>query len=502
MFPNVSFTMDFTPLGVDATLTHAEGLLRRRRELEAEDLKLLLHWAGLHSTDPQAEAKARGQRIPPFADRLIQVGGEGTPKVQEFSIAELGVSREISTTACRNQLAEALDLAHRLPRVFRRVTDLECERWVAGKLSRMTRHLSVEQARIVDEAVADCVASLPTGRLLSLVEGKILEVDEEGEKARRDQQLRRRHVSLGRTSEYGLRLLIANIKASDAAFIDAMVDRVADLLAPRFAPGTTKDVLRSEAMGLLARPVELLQLLVANGDPEELAQSQVTAITAELVEALHRVDASKLKAPGIVHVHLHEAAVMGVGTGVARVEGVGPVLLDQLGDLLNGADLTVVPVIDLHEELVADAYEVPESIKRHVRLTTPNDYFPWGECTSRTMDLDHCTPYQKDGPPAQTGTRNLGPLSRGHHRVKTFQPGWASRCIGPGIFVWRTPNRRYLLVDQRGTHRLPHGIGAGLFYKREDLLSTVVRSHLGLRRSVGRDPAWPPPDSGDALSLR
>lgn len=491
--------MDLSDLDAAAVLSHADALVLRRRGLEVEDLHLLLQWAALHGSDPQADARARGVPIPPGSDRLVRVGGSGTPRVQELCVAELAVSRRVHPAACRGQLADALDLVHRLPRVWRRVQALEAERWVACQVARKTRELTLTQVALVDAAVAEAIGSLAAGRVLALVEAKVIEAAQAEHAARREGELRRRYVALGRDTSFGLRHVIARVTTADAVWIDGMVERVAGILAPRFPEGTTRQALRSEAFGWLARPAELLILLAQHGEAEDLQESRTTAVTEELVERLGTLDPGRFRSRAVVYVHLHEAAVAGTshGPGVARVEGIGPVLLDQLSGLLGPARITLVPVVDLADRVSADAYEVPESIKDRVHLACPGDYFPYAARSGRQgLDLDHVTPYQSGGPPGQTGTHNLGPLRRGHHRVKTHALGWSVRQLGPGEYVWRTPHHRFRLTDHRGTHWLPDEIGSG-FFTDDPLDRALSEIELDVHRGL-----LPAPDSGPARALR
>ncbi len=74
---------------------------------------------------------------------------------------------------------------------------------------------------------------------------------------------------------------------------------------------------------------------------------------------------------------------------------------------------------------------------------------------ARTGDIDHTIPFVKPdtgGPPGQTGLGKLGPITRFHHRVKTHGD-WQVAQPFTGVFVWRTPTGRYLLVDHTGTHQ-------------------------------------------------
>ena len=69
---------------------------------------------------------------------------------------------------------------------------------------------------------------------------------------------RRRYVSSGRTDEFGLRTVIARVEAGDAVWVEAIVARVAEIIAPRY-PDAGADEVRSIAFGWLARPAELLR---------------------------------------------------------------------------------------------------------------------------------------------------------------------------------------------------------------------------------------------------
>ena len=95
------------------------------------------------------------------------------------------------------------------------------------------------------------------GRVLAVAEAKIIEADPALHQERVEAERRRRYVSSSRTDEFGLRTVIARVEAGDAVWVEAIVARVAEILAPRY-PDATADELRSIAFGWLARPAELL----------------------------------------------------------------------------------------------------------------------------------------------------------------------------------------------------------------------------------------------------
>ena len=74
-------------------------------------------------------------------------------------------------------------------------------------------------------------------------------------------------------------------------------------------------------------------------------------------------------------------------------------------------------------------------------LAFPTCVFPGCSRPSRHADLDHIDEY----PRGRTETRNLAPLCRGHHRLKTFT-AWDYERLGPRTFAWTSPTRQIYLV--------------------------------------------------------
>ena len=170
-----------------------------------------------------------------------------------------------------------------------------------------------------------------------------------------------------------------------------------------------------------------------------------------------------------LYVHLTDQT-LATGTGVLRTETVGrgritgddlgPLLASQLAELLgpNPGTIVVKPVIDLRDQVSVDAYEIPDRIRERIRLRYLTCYFPWCNRPAIRSDLDHITPYTRardgTGPPGQTGTENLAPGCRFHHRLKTHG-GWTVQRLPDGAFVWTSPHGDMYLVDHTGT-RLIH----------------------------------------------
>ena len=424
--------MGFIPvdeLDARGTLAAAERVVQERRAAEVDDLLLVAHWADLHAADPR---RVDGRRSWCGEDRLVEIGGDGTPLVQELCLPELATARQVHTLSLRAAMADVLDLRHRLPLTWQVVQQLDCEVWVARKIAALSRGLDQLQVRVVDGAVADAIAGESPSRVLDLARAKVIEADPAGYAARLDAELRKRFVSLSRTDDHGLCHVIARVEAGTAGWVDALVERIADALAlrrdlvPDLPDDARRDELRAVAFGWLAHPEDVLDLL---GTPVD------------------QPDRHRSKA--VVYVHLHQCALEGAG-GVARAEGLGPQLLDQVRRLLGHARVDLKPVIDLNTGTRVTAYEHPEAVQERTHLRTVGEVFPNATRVSRQVDMDHAKRWDADGPPGQTGDHNAAPLARTHHRAKTHL-GYRLRQLGPGDYLWRTPHGLHRRVDATGT---------------------------------------------------
>jgi hypothetical protein len=446
----------------EATLSLAASATRARRFAEVEDLLVVAHWADLHSDVPVEDPD-----IPAHAgEKMVQPGGDGTPPLREFAIAELAFARQTHHATTRAAIADILDLRHRLPATFAVMVALECESWVARKVAVTSRHLSADTVGIVDRAIAAVIAGESPALVLELARAKTIEADPDHEAARLEFERRRRYVALSRSDDTGYRNVIARVIDGDAVWVDALLDRVADILTATHGHDHTRDELRAMAFGWLARPADLLQLLLEHtevekpeSDVEPEGDHRPVWAPAHLAQTLAGLAAltcrqlASLRPKAIVHVHLTEAALRGQ-EGVARVEGLGPMLVQHVADLLGHTDISLQPVRDLNGRIRINEYEHPDRLKDHTWQLTGGDVFPYAPTGTRvSVDYDHPHPYDWGGPPGQTGTHNSGPLRRTHHRWKTFG-GYQCRQSGPGRYLWRTPRGRYYLRDDTGTHPL------------------------------------------------
>ena len=92
---------------------------------------------------------------------------EGAPLVAEFCLAELGTVLGISTTAAKKLVGHALELRHRLPRLWAQVHTGRVPAWRARSVAEVTIHstpaLTREAAAFVDAQVAAVAGRVGAG---------------------------------------------------------------------------------------------------------------------------------------------------------------------------------------------------------------------------------------------------------------------------------------------------------------------------------------------------
>jgi hypothetical protein len=223
----------------------------------------------------------------------------------------------------------------------------------------------------------------------------------------------------------------------------------------------------------------------ADADDGVVREHVSEAARQAALEALVRaIDPTKLFAAATLYVHLTDAALASAvsadcgdvdlgETPIARVEGVGPVLLSQVQEWLGSASrIRVAPVIDPGAIPPVDAYEFPDRMREALWLRTPASVFPYSTNLSRGMDINHTDPYRTGGS-GQTGLHNAGPLGRAEHRFVTH--GRISvRQPGPGVYVYKTMYGRVLITNPTGTFDLGDREWAAAVWQLADQQSAAV----------------------------
>lgn len=396
-------------------------------------------------------------------ERSVRVGADGTAPVAEWLALEIGPMLGITPLAAGLMLADVLNLRDRHPRLWTAVQAGRLRFWQAKQITRRcaSAGLPLDAAKVVDEQLADVVERLPWGRVLNLLDGLIVAADPELAARREEAARQARFVHRAKTVTDGVATVIARVGVGDALRFEAMVNRVADVLAQN-GDADDHDLRCARAFGLLATPARALALL----------QSAARTTRAEDVpppgDEPHGCDGhlcgtitvkpGRLLPRTTLVVHVSDESLF-TGRGVARIPGVGPVPVERLRELLADSRVTVQPVFRPDDVAPVDSYEIPARMRAAVLLRDPVEIFPFSSRRSSGLDLDHTLPYDHGpgAPPGQTRTDNLGPLSRRPHRAKTHG-GWRVVQRRPGTFEWMSPYGFRYLVGPHGTIALERSL--------------------------------------------
>jgi hypothetical protein len=434
------------------TTIDATGLLARARSARAAEnaaaadlLATAVEWAHLHTVEDLDDAATllveRGR------DTGIPIAGEGCPLVSEFAVLELAAALGLSAESGRNLVAQALELAHRLPKVWARVQDGSLAPWRAKRIAEATLHLSPEAAAFVDSQVAPFAHKTGPAQTQRLVDEAIARYMPETAAEQRNRAAEQRYFTIDhdQVSFSGTSRVHGELDLADALDLEDAVRRGADQLKA-LGNEESLDVRRSLAVGMVARGEQTLEFdhrAGADGFEARCARTSTTgAPTGREV---------------VLYLHLSEDALSsGDPNAPAWVDNAGRDLVTagQVADWCRAAGkVTVKPVIDLAESLSSSSYQPSPALAELVRLRDTTCVFPWCNRPATSCDLDHILAWLKGG---RTNSWNLACLCRKHHRLKTHG-GWTYTVIRPGTYLWRSPRGHLWLRDPSGTTDLGPG---------------------------------------------
>jgi hypothetical protein len=365
---------------------------------EARQFRLAVEWARLHPGDVVDTSV-------PWADRELQVAGEGAPTVAEFAIADYALAAGMSTDAGRAFLGDAVETRHRLPRLWSRVMAGQVRVWKARKIAQSTYALPPDAAAYVDAHVARVAHRCSFAQIERTVDKARALFDPEEVEAQR----------LAASDERHFRIRTEDLTTHGLVYVDGLVDLPA-------------------ALALDAAITERAHTLL--GEYPELSLDQRRAMAVGLLGSTD----SQSDAQTEIVLYAHTTPGAGGGGCLVEVENTRSlVTLEELTEWcgLGNARVTLKPVIDLNTELSTARYTPTPAQHEQAILTHPTCVYPGCSRPSRRCDLDHITPW----PTGETTTANLAPLCRGHHRLKTHG-GWTYVRTSPTSFLWTSPTGR------------------------------------------------------------
>jgi hypothetical protein len=374
------------------------------------------------------------------------LGGQGTPLVSAFAPEPFAAALGVSTMTGMRMLADALDLAHRLPRTWAKTRRLEVAPWRARRLAQATHHLSQPAARYVDAQLADRIESCGAVAIDRTVTQAAAIHDPDQQAVAQEEAKTTWDVTLHHPSGAGA-AGFAGTSHLEATGDSVDLQKLYDLVC-----ATATDLAaRGDSDPLGARKAKALGVIADGHSLPDQPTPRSSRATSRLY--LH-LDAADLLDPLVPL----EATVTGGGTGVA--ERLGPATLTKIHQWLGATKATIVPVLDLARNDPADAvdpHDPPAWMREQVILRDRHCAFPWCTRDARACDLDHIDPYQPPdhgGPPGQTRPSNLAPLCRRHHRAKTTRR-WRYRRHPDSTYTWHGPHGTSYRVTPLGTTALP-----------------------------------------------
>ena len=374
------------------------------RQAEVAKLVAVLDWTSAHTLGA-ALVEAPG----------LQLGGPGCPMIDEFDTWDLSCVLQLSADSTTTYVGNALELRHRLPKLWQAVLDLDVTVWQAFRITARTQCLPIAGAAQVDAALAHCAQSVTLGQVERTVATALADFCPLEAQARRERadesrffdiDLRDTTILLSGTVE-----VTGVLDLADALDLDAAISKSAAQLADLGSIDPV-NVRRAAAVGEIAR-----------------AQLALDLETGEINTAGRAVT---------IYAHVNASDVAFLDATQT------PVLVEQLMTWSQavGTKVTLKPVIDLNTNLSTDGYVPGAALAEQVDLRDLKCVFPY--CTRRRTDRDHNTPYNSGGP---TESTNLARLCRGHHRSKTFSL-WTYTSPAPGLYIWHSPAGATHVVDR------------------------------------------------------
>ena len=470
--------------------------IRASRDLEnteaARQLDLAARWADLHP--PESIHSAAAFTVP-GTDHEEPLAGDGCPLVAEFCVAELGSVLGISSTSAKKLIGHALELRHRLPRLWSQVQSGHVPAWRARSVAETTIHstpsLTREAAAFVDAQVAAVAGRIGPAQLDRLVVETIKRYDLATADPAADPEdgylsVDPRHATLHDD----------DVHFAGTMRFEAELD-IADATRPQPRPRTEGSRAEGPRLGRVVGRTTCQGPRGPRPHPDRPRPPQWSAGTQRgRVAGEERAGVSRPDLPAAREVVLHahfDATAVGEQTVFGPTgrmeERQRLILLDQLkswcGD--SRTKITIKPVIDLNAHLTAPGYDIPDRIREQVILRDRTCVFPWCTRPARGCDIDHVIAYDHDA--AAEDRPQPGPTTSDQPRLPVPVPPPPQ---DPHRLALPRHRTRLLRVDQPPRPPLP---------TRHHRHHPDQRSRPGSTRHPTTPPTMTPPRTPPVLTM-
>ena len=273
----------------------------------------------------------------PGGPQLVSAGGDGTPEIDEFLVQEIHPLLGVGPAAAWSLLRQATNLRDRHPKVWALVQEGVVPAWQGRQVAELCQALPSDAAGYVDEQVALPLTHLPWPRVRRRLMGLIVAADtelaaEQAARARRGRFVRIKH------NDDGTSWLLALLTTAEAVRLDETITTIARSICddPDYVGGP--DEARADALGVLVTPSKAGQSAVVGSAPATLVVHLDHTAVSQSPDSL---------------------GVVGRVEGPGGLDNIGPVLLNQVCELLAHRRVRVLPVIDLADQISAGRLRNP-----------------------------------------------------------------------------------------------------------------------------------------------
>ncbi|MGW6033698.1 DUF222 domain-containing protein [Gordonia terrae] len=482
-------------------LLTAASLLHEERELDH-------HLRRTELRDGQASSEDELHRRAADAAAGIDPYAEFGPDGFDQSTTELGAALMIPAAQARDLIRTGDVLRYRLMLTG---NTLACGRIDQRRFTiamKRTDYVSDSDMQTVDAHLAEAILARPpmsTTQFTTLVDAIVARHAPDAVRRRRERATRDRHITIAPDRfQPGQARITGSLPVTDAAAFNAQLDAMAASVHPD--DPRNKRQRRVDAMIALAahldtlpcrcphcapvpKPVDLDDTV---NEPEMERPSAAAESDDTNTEALEPTPTPE-PAPVTVdphapvptfHIVVNLSTLLGVDDDPGFLDGHGLIDADTMRSLLADARRSFVTT-GIHADAAAESRYTPSrKLQNLVRCGELCCTFPGCNQPVWTTDLDHTTPFDHHSPSTGGATtqRNLKPLCRFHHRIKTFGmwrdyqdeylTAWfqsptghtfiGNAFNGRDLFGYLVPGRppdhpaRSKLADQRETRTITH----------------------------------------------
>ncbi len=331
-------------------------------------------------------------------DQEAALGGEGTPLVAAFTPEPFAAALGVSTLSGLQLLADALDLQHRLPRLWAAVETLAVAPWKARKIAQATHHLSQAAAASVDAQLADRISScgwraieFAVAQAIATYDPHLLQTREKHGRDAWGVRLFHRGVGTDGADDWvgTSHLEVTGDTLDLTTFHDLVCDQAAQLKAlgrhrhPRCPQSQSRRGDRQPPSR--PRPRHPARRLTGNrGRRCRPDRGDGRRPVAGENQALPAPDPDR---PARRSTAATAATAQRDSAGFGSVERFGPATIARIKDWASRSRVTIQPVLDMSRTDAIDAHDPPAWMRELVILRDRHCVFPW--CT---RDARACRP--------------------------------------------------------------------------------------------------------------